>query len=126
MATKMNHTVLDLRFDIEKQLEAENAFIERKSASRASRASREPEDIFAWRDVAFSVDMKGGKKQILQNVSGYVEKGIFMRSTISKCRSIAGHYGTIWMWENDSFEHPFAKVKGRVSGGTPISEWFCR
>jgi hypothetical protein len=30
---------------------------------------------FGWENISFSVDTKQGKKQILQNVSGCVEKG---------------------------------------------------
>jgi hypothetical protein len=62
----------DLRFDIEKQLDAMS--LENKTPSRGS---HETGGTFAWRDIAFSVDTKAGKKQILQNVSGFVEKGYF-------------------------------------------------
>lgn len=31
---------------------------------------------FGWRDISYAVDTTNGKKQILQNVSGCVEKGI--------------------------------------------------
>jgi len=30
---------------------------------------------FAWRDISYAVDTPSGKKQILQKVSGCVEKG---------------------------------------------------
>ena len=32
---------------------------------------------FGWRDISYSVDTKKGKKEILQNISGCVEKGPF-------------------------------------------------
>jgi hypothetical protein len=32
---------------------------------------------FAWRDISYAVDTPSGKKQILQTVSGCVEKGTF-------------------------------------------------
>jgi len=79
MATKINITLPDLRFDLEKQLDIATLPLEKKTPSQTS---RETGGTFAWRDVAFSVDTKKGKKQILQNVSGYVERGIFVRSTI--------------------------------------------
>jgi len=31
---------------------------------------------FAWKNISYSVDTPAGKKQILQNINGCVEKGI--------------------------------------------------
>ena len=31
---------------------------------------------FGWKDISYSVETNNGKKQILENVSGCVEKGI--------------------------------------------------
>lgn len=33
---------------------------------------------FGWKDVSYTVDTKTGKKQILHDVSGCVEKGILL------------------------------------------------
>jgi hypothetical protein len=50
-----------------------------ESASSAAATVRSPPRIsdckFGWRDISYSVDTKNGKKQILQNVTGCVEKG---------------------------------------------------
>ena len=35
---------------------------------------------FAWKNVSYSVDTPAGKKQILTNVNGCVEKGLFENS----------------------------------------------
>jgi hypothetical protein len=91
----------DLRFDIEKQLDAIS--LENKTPSRGS---HETGGTFAWRDIAFSVDTKAGKKQILQNVSGFVEKGIFMRWPNPKSRSNASDHGPLGVRENDAVEYP--------------------
>ena len=58
--------------------------IEKQAVTSASRPTPETSPSssdgskltnFAWRDVSYAVDTKNGKKQILQNVSGCVEKG---------------------------------------------------
>ena len=95
-------TLPDLRFDIEKQL-GETLSLGKKTPSRGS---RDGGGTFAWRDIAFSVDTKAGKKQILQNVSGFVEKGAFVRWPNTKSRSIVGHHGSFWVWENDTPKYP--------------------
>jgi hypothetical protein len=41
---------------------------------------RSPRVTFGWKDVSFSVDTKLGRKQILQNVSGFVKPGISLGS----------------------------------------------
>jgi hypothetical protein len=41
---------------------------------------RNPRVTFGWKDVSFTVDTKLGKKQILQNVSGFVKPGISLDS----------------------------------------------
>lgn len=37
---------------------------------------------FGWKDVSYSVDTPKGKKQILQNVNGCVEKGNFLSGCV--------------------------------------------
>jgi hypothetical protein len=33
---------------------------------------------FAWKNISYSVDTPAGKKQILQNINGCVEKGLLL------------------------------------------------
>ena len=56
---------------------------------------------FTWRDISCSVESKVGTKRILQNVSGYVEKGIFPMA-YRLYRYVARRYGPVWFWENDA------------------------
>jgi ABC-type lipoprotein export system ATPase subunit len=51
---------------------------------------------FSWKDISYSVKTKFGKKTILQNVSGCVEKGIppiFLSNVTGSLLAIMGHSG---------------------------------
>lgn len=67
---------------------------------------------FGWKDVSFSVDTKAGKKQILQNVSGFVKPGIFHRKIHSKNRWFTRDHGPFWVWENHAFGYFVAPIAG--------------
>lgn len=68
-----------------------NKDIEKQEATASSSAADTPSQSvsgicksnfkFGWKDVSYSVDTPKGKKQILQNVNGCVEKG----SPLSGC-----------------------------------------
>lgn len=63
------HTAMDT--DIEKQVGESSG-----STSIHQDVPKLANCKFGWRDVSFSVDTKQGKKKILENVTGCVEKGI--------------------------------------------------
>lgn len=72
---------------------------------------------FGWRDISYTVDNKKDKKQILQNVSGCVEKGTFLSiptaiciCTLLTCREFAGDYGAFRVWQDNSPQHPLETI----------------
>jgi len=66
--------------DIEKQEDTfpSSSAVERPLASISSLSKSNCK--FAWKDISYSVDTPTGKRQILQNVNGCVEKGTLFRT----------------------------------------------
>jgi hypothetical protein len=66
---------MDTPDDIEKQESPLASSSAAESASASLSGPSKSDCNFAWKDISFTVDTPSGKKQILQNVNGCVEKG---------------------------------------------------
>ena len=54
---------------------------------------------FSWKNLSYSVDTAAGKKQILRNVNGYVEKGTFdMLENELNDRDTSCAHGSLGLW----------------------------
>jgi ABC-type multidrug transport system ATPase subunit len=63
--------------DLEKSYVSNSAFKRLGTDSKhSSTLQKSSKWIFSWEDVSYSVDIKGGQKHILRNVTGGVEAGI--------------------------------------------------
>ena len=68
---------MNTNIDIEKQEDvvANSSGVSSQSPTTSVSALSKSNCKFAWKDISYSVDTPNGKKQILQNVNGCVEKG---------------------------------------------------
>lgn len=72
--------IMDTYTNIEKQEPASNSHIISSLAlshSQPTTPSTLARCQFAWKNISYSIDTPAGKKQILTNVDGCVEKGSF-------------------------------------------------
>jgi hypothetical protein len=73
------HTRQYVEMDVEKEagLDTEDvtSTVGSSSAPTTLNAPRMSDCKFGWRDISYTVDTKNGKKLILENVTGCVEKG---------------------------------------------------
>jgi hypothetical protein len=67
--------------DVEKQSGISLSATRAKLESTSDESSRLLNCKLEWRDISYSVNTKGGKKQILQNVCGCVESGTSINLT---------------------------------------------
>lgn len=79
--------------DVEKQSGISLSAPPAKLGSTSNETARLLNCKFEWRDISYSVNTKGGKKQILQNVSGCVESGMSINLTFSNSGTLLGLMG---------------------------------
>ena len=105
---------MDTNLDVEKQeydptSSSPNPSPQSPSTSTPSRYSN---CKFAFKNISYSVETPNGKKQILTDISGCVEKGnIIVRSVNLTNRLTPSLDGPLWMWQNNALEHPFQTLE---------------
>jgi hypothetical protein len=84
--------------DLEKSYVSNSTFERLGTDSQhSSKFQKSSKWMFSWENVSYSVDIKGGQKHILRNVTGGVEAGIFLVCDFD-FRLPPRCDGSFWLW----------------------------